>query len=149
MNRSVEIRRCGVQDVENVADLFDQYRRFYRQPSDRTAAAGFLRERLAREESVLFAAVDGDRWLGLVHLYPSFSSVSMKRLWILNDLFVAQESRGQGVGRRLLDAARRWAVETSAKGLVLETESSNTGAQRLYEAVGYRRLTNVFYEQEV
>jgi GNAT superfamily N-acetyltransferase len=76
--------------------------------------------------------------LGFTQLYPSFSSVSVKRLWILNDLFVSQAARRGGVGRRLLERAREWAVETGAKGLTLTTALNNTAARALYESCGWR-----------
>ena len=134
-------RRAGVTDLDVVAPLFDAYRQFYGQPSDMAAARDFLGERLRREESVIFVAVadDGGEVLGFTQLYPSFSSVSVRRLWILNDLFVSPSGRGKGVGRRLLERAREWAIETDAKGLTLATAVNNAAARALYESCGWQR----------
>ena len=77
--------------------------------------------------------------LGLVQLYPSFSSVRLRRLWILNDLYVVPEARKEGVGRALMERARRLAVETNAVALQLETAKTNASARRLYESLGYVR----------
>jgi GNAT superfamily N-acetyltransferase len=134
------IKRAGPDDVDAAVPLFDAYRQFYGQRSDVAAAGAFLIERLRRDESVVFLAVDGEtggRAVGFMQLYPSFSSVSLGRLWILNDLFVDPEARREGVGRRLLERARDWAVETHAKGLVLSTALTNKAAQSLYEACGW------------
>ena len=133
-----EVVRASLEHVDQAAPLFDAYRRFYGQPSDPEGARGFLSERMAREESVLFLALDESRGLGFAQLYPSFSSVSMKRLWILNDLFVTPEARGRGVGAALLTEAARLAARTLAKGLVLETATDNLPAQRLYEKRGWK-----------
>ena len=135
------VKRALVADVDVVAPLFDAYRQFYGQPSDMAAARAFLGERLRREESVIFVAVadDGGEALGFTQLYPSFSSVSVRRLWILNDLFVSPSGRGKGVGRRLLERARDWAIETDAKGLTLATAVDNAAARALYESCGWRR----------
>jgi GNAT superfamily N-acetyltransferase len=135
------IKRAGVADLDAVAPLFDAYRQFYGQRSDVPAARAFLDERLRREESVVFLAVDDDgaEALGFTQLYPSFSSVSVRRLWILNDLFVRPGLRRGGVGRRLLERARQWAVETDAKGLTLATAITNHAAQALYESCGWRK----------
>jgi GNAT superfamily N-acetyltransferase len=135
------VKRADLDDLEAVAPLFDAYRAFYGQRSDVAAARSFLDERLRRDESVIFVAVadDGDRGaLGFTQLYPSFSSVSLGRLWILNDLFVRPDARGAGVGRRLLERARDWAVETDAKGLTLATAVNNATARALYESCGWR-----------
>ena len=134
------VKRAGPGDLDAVAPLFDGYRQFYGQRSDPAAARAFLAERLARDESVIFLAVaeDGEA-LGFTQLYASFSSVSLRRLWILNDLFVDPGVRRGGVGRRLLERAREWAVETEAKGLSLATAVTNSAAQALYESCGWRR----------
>jgi GNAT superfamily N-acetyltransferase len=136
------IKRATVSDLDDAAPLFDAYRQFYGQRSDVPAARAFLDERLRRDESVIFLALagdDGGEALGFTQLYPSFSSVSLKRLWILNDLFVGPGVRRGGVGRRLLERAREWAIETEAKGLVLATAVTNSTAQALYESCGWRR----------
>lgn len=92
----------------------------------------------SEDKSVVFFALSGGDGNGFTQLYPSFSSLSMRRLWILNDLFVAATARKQGVGAALLERAKQFAVETNAKGLVLETVADNP-ARKLYETNGMRR----------
>ena len=46
----------------------------------------------------------------------------MKELWILNDLFVQAAKRGAGTGKKLLEAAKEYALENGAKGVKLQTE---------------------------
>ena len=137
--------RAGTEHTQQVADLFDDYRVFYGRPSDVNAARMFVAERLAKKDSIIYLAHTRSGGakipLGFTQLYPSFSSVSMKRLWILNDLYVAAEGRRQGVGRALIDHARQLAVETGAKGLILETAIDNTSAQALYDSYGFVRDT--------
>jgi len=110
--------------------------------ADVAAARAFLEERLRRDESVVFLARASEppgEPLGFTQLYPSFSSVSLRRLWILNDLYVRSDVRRGGVGRRLLERARDWAVETGSKGLTLATAVTNRDAQALYESCGWRK----------
>jgi len=135
------VRQAGPGDVDAVAPLFDAYRQFYQQSSDPALARAFIAERLARSESVIFLAERGGRAVGFVQLYPLFSSTAARprRLWLLNDLFVAPSARGGGVARALLDRARRLGEETGAAGLELATARTNTPAQRLYESLGWRQ----------
>jgi len=135
------VRQAGPTDVDMVAPLFDAYRGFYDQPSDLPLARAFIAALLERGESVVFVAERDGRAVGFVQLYPLFSSTAPRprRLWLLNDLYVAPEARSSGVGRALLARARRLAEETGAAGLELVTAATNSGAQRLYESVGYRR----------
>ena len=131
--------RAGLDDLEALVPLFDGYREFYRQPSDPDGARAFLAQRIKRGESVIFVAIVDGAATGFTQLYPLFSSVSMKRLWLLNDLFVAPAGRRAGAGRALLERAERWARETGAKGLTLGTEITNATAQRLYESAGWTK----------
>ena len=133
------IRRAGVADLRLLAPLFDEYRQFYHQPADPVLAQQYLASRLERDESVVFLAASDTVGYGFVQLYPSFCSVAVRPIWILYDLFVAPAARGQGHGRRLMQAARSYASATGAQRLVLSTADDNYTAQALYESLGYRR----------
>lgn len=142
---NIRIVRATTQDLEAVIPLFDAYRKFYEAESDRAAARAFLRERTERGESVIFLAYsEGHEPVGFTQLYPSFSSVSLRRLWILNDLYVSSDVRRGGVARALLERARQHAIETGAKGLVLSTAVTNKPAQALYESCGWQRDDEFF-----
>ena len=148
--RPVTLRPATAADAPALAPLFDAYRGFYGQTSDPAAAEAFLTDRLAHDESVVFVAEDdGGRAVGFTQLYPVFSSVRLRRLWLLNDLFVAPEARRAGVGRALLDAAQAHAASTGACAVALATDAANTTAQRLYDAVGYVRDGAFHYERPV
>jgi ribosomal protein S18 acetylase RimI-like enzyme len=135
----MDLRRALPADLPLLVPLFDAYRQFYRQPSDSGRAEAFLQERLTREESVIFLALESDEGAGFVQLYPSFWSVAACRAWILNDLYVAPRFRGRGVARALLARARSHAEATGAGGMSLATQHDNHPAQRLYEALGWVR----------
>ncbi|MGE5702507.1 MAG: N-acetyltransferase family protein [Clostridia bacterium] len=141
----MDIYQATMQDLEGVTELFDLYRMFYKQTSDRDAAKAFLHERLTKNDSVMYVAVENGVYLGFTQLYPVFSSVSMKRLWILNDLYVTEASRKRGVGKRLMDAAMQLAKDTNSKGLKLQTAIDNVTAQSLYEANGWVKDDQFFY----
>jgi ribosomal protein S18 acetylase RimI-like enzyme len=142
--RDLEIVQADAGLLDEIVPLFDGYRQFYGEPSDPAAAGAFLRERLARRESVVFLACSDGCGVGFVQLYPSFSSVAMRRLWILNDLFVANPVRRRGIARALLTRAEEFSRDTGAKGLVLETATDNLPAQALYESLGWRRVSDFY-----
>ena len=141
----IRIVRAERKDLDDLVPLFDGYRQFYGQRSDLAAARAFLRERIERDESVIYLAYTEPREAaGFTQLYPSFSSVSLKPLWILNDLYVRSDVRRGGVGRALLERGRQHAIETAAKGLVLSTGVTNKAAQTLYESCGWQRDDEFF-----
>lgn len=139
------ITKATLNELEAVTELFDLYRQFYEQPSNLPAAREFLQERIENNESIIYIAYDGDMAAGFVQLYPTFSSVSLKRVWVLNDLYVKKEARSKGVGEQLIAKAAELAVETGAKGLFLETANDNIPAQRLYEKIGFQKESSYFY----
>ena len=142
----IQIQQATINDLDIITPLFDAYRMFYQQTSDLNVARNFLSERLSKQESVIFFATNEEmKGLGFVQLYPSFSSVSAKRLWILNDLFVAEPARRSGVARQLMQRARDFAISTDAKGLFLETAHDNFQGQSLYESLGYQRKSEFYY----
>ncbi|MFK7921305.1 MAG: GNAT family N-acetyltransferase [Bacteroidia bacterium] len=139
------IKAAELGDIAEIAKLFDAYRVFYQQDSDLPSAEIYLKTRFQNHESQIFWAQDeAGRGLGFVQLYPSFSSVSMQRLWILNDLFVSQSARKKGVGEALMERAKLMAIDTGAKGLQLETGQDNHNAQALYEKLGYVKSEDYF-----
>ena len=136
----MEIRKATLKDLNIVAELFDAYRQFYSQTPNLEAARNFIKDRIRQDQSVIFLAIDeNEKGAGFTQLYPSFTSVGMKRLWVLNDLFVHEDFRRMGLGEQLIEKARQLARETNASGLMLETEVSNTSAQGLYDKMGFKR----------
>jgi GNAT superfamily N-acetyltransferase len=140
----MKISLADSKDISQLSILFDQYRVFYGQSSDVERATAFIKERLENEDSVIITAIDDEQMAGFTQLYPSFSSVSMKPTWILNDLFVIESYRRKNVAKQLMEAAKEHASKTGAIRLSLATQYSNNPAQKLYEAMGYKK-DDTFY----
>jgi ribosomal protein S18 acetylase RimI-like enzyme len=137
--KTLNVRRAHSSDLEALARLFDDYRQFYGCSSDVPAARKYLLERFTNEESVLFIALEGERSVGFAQLYPSFSSLSLARIFILNDLYVSPEGRRKGVGTQLLHAVDQYAKERGAVRLTLSTAATNLPAQALYRSEGWKK----------
>ena len=133
-----------LQYLDKLAHIFDLYRRWYKQNGDINSAKSFLKERIISLESVIFAAFEGDTIAGFTQLYPTFSSVTLQRSWILNDFFVLDNQRGKNVGTRILEHAKDFARQTESKGLYLQTDADNP-AQKLYEKLGWEQDMSLQY----
>jgi len=146
MDTKYSVAQATLQDLDDLVLLFDLYRVFYKQPSNLEGARAFLFERFNHAESVIFIARNQSNGLavGFAQLYPTFSSISMQRSWVLNDLYVREECRKEGVGELLLKHVKEFAVLTKAKGIALSTAPDNVKAQSLYEKEGYVK-DNEFY----
>jgi GNAT superfamily N-acetyltransferase len=147
MTERLTIRRAELTDLDRLAPLFDGYRRFYRRQEEPDRVRAFLTDRLRNRDSIIFLAfIEGQPLpVGFTQLYPTYSSVSIGRSLILNDLFVDPAGRGHGVGRALLERAAQFGRATGALYLELATEVSNAPAQALYEQAGWRRDTDFYH----
>ena len=143
------IRRAKKKDIDKLSVLFDKYRIFYKQQSDIDNAKSFLKKRMKRKESVIFVAEERKELIGFTQLFPIFSSVSMKRTWLLNDLYVNEKARGIGVATKLLDAAKDFGTETNSKWLILQTAADNFTAQKVYEKNGWVKETDFYYRKDI
>ena len=141
----MKIIQATSENLEELLPLFEGYRTFYKQEQNTEAAKSFLKSRFQLKDSVIFLAFNSsNKAVGFTQLYPSFSSVSMQRTYILNDLFVSSEVRGRGFGEALLNYAKLFAIENNSKGLTLETEIDNP-AQKLYERLGWKKDLDVLH----
>jgi GNAT superfamily N-acetyltransferase len=147
---TITVRQAVLADLEALAPLFDGYRQFYGKPHDLAAARAFLLARFNHGESVLLVAERDKAAVGFTQLYPSFSSVSLARVFILNDLFVDEKARRSGTASKLLAAAADYARAMGAVRLSLNTEVTNEAAQALYDAKGWKRDVQFYaYHQTI
>lgn len=152
---TIKIRIAHLDDLEPLAELFNAYREFYKEPSDIGLARRFLQDRLSKEDSVIFVAehavaknsIDKNQTqnlIGFCQLYPTFCSVIAAPICVLYDLFVDANIRKSGAGKALMLAAHDYAANHGYERLDLTTAKTNLSAQSLYESLGWVR-DDVFY----
>lgn len=132
------IKKATLADLEELNELFDGYRVFYEKVSDKPASKAFLKDRIEQNESVIFISRSSEGVAtGFVQLYPLFSSTRMKRFWLLNDLYVDSNFRGQGFSKALIERSKELCHETDACGMMLETAKDNHVGNQLYPVTGW------------
>lgn len=142
------ISNAGILDLDDLAPLFTAYRQFYIDTSlryasysqDSAEARAFLSQRLMQSDSRLYLVRDtAGKAIGFTQVFESFSSMSLCRCWVLNDLFVLPELRGQKIGAGLLAHVEREAKAIGVGMLTMQTSPENVNAHRLYQKMGYQR----------
>ncbi len=134
----MKIEQAQYSDINILVNLFEAYRKFYKQEADLTSSKQFLQERFQNNDNIVFIAYHEEEPIGFTQLYKTFSSVSLRPFYILNDLYVNPEFRKKGVGEALLEHAKAFCKEQGFKGLALETAIDNP-AQKLYERLGWKK----------
>ncbi|MFF8593341.1 GNAT family N-acetyltransferase [Streptomyces sp. NPDC015220] len=140
MNDSVRVRTAVLADLPELTGLFRLYLEFYGvEPADDEGPRTFLADRLKNGDAILLLAETDARAVGFAQVYPTFSSLSMRPVWTLNDLYVRAEARGDGAGRALVRSCLERARAAGAAGVQLETAPDNHVARDLYESEGFGR----------
>lgn len=98
------------------------------------------------EEGMLIGAWRGEELIGYACLYWHHSSTRALDTVLMNDLYVDEAARGQGVGRALIEASAEVARERGAPLLEWSTAPDNATAQRLYDSTGAEKSTWIEYE---
>ncbi|PCI65500.1 MAG: GNAT family N-acetyltransferase [Gammaproteobacteria bacterium] len=137
------IFRAGKKDKANIAELFDQYRIFYQMKSDIKSSSKFIDDRLNLNDSIIYLAKyvnsHSSKACGFIQIYPTFSSIAMKSIWTLNDLFVNQDYRKKGCARALMKQVEIDAKKSNVFSIKLATAIDNSQAKKLYESLNYKK----------
>lgn len=151
MAAQVEIAPITVEEFEGLLPLIASYQRFYEVAEiDEERNRSFFRRFLApSEDGLLLGARRGGRVVGYACLYWHFSSTQAKETVLMNDLFVEESARGQGVGRALIEATAEVARERGVPSIEWSTAPDNHTAQRLYDSTGAERSEWLSYELRV
>jgi GNAT superfamily N-acetyltransferase len=139
MNNQLMIRQATIQDLPKIVPIFDSYREYFKQQRNPSEVEGFLFEKFQHFESVIFIAEQHDEVIGFAQLYPTFSSLTLQRVWILNDFFISEAYRNFGVGKQLFAKVKEFTMLTNSKGIELSVEHINKTAWQFWEREGFKK----------
>ncbi len=128
---------ASLEHLDHLLPMFIRYRELYGAMPQAEASKDFLLERLNNAEAIILMAYENDTALGFCLIYPSFSSVSLRPIWIINDMYVAQEARRKHIANQLLQAIAERARANNVVRLRVSIHASNDIAQRLYESADF------------
>jgi GNAT superfamily N-acetyltransferase len=147
---SIRVEPLREADYERVLPLIAGYQRFYQTEPDEERNRAFFRRFLAPSEGgLLLGAWKDGELVGFATLYWTFSSTHAAEAALMNDLFVANEHRGEGIGLALIEASVAAARERGMRHLEWFTALDNERAQRLYERTGAERSGWYNYEIQI
>jgi GNAT superfamily N-acetyltransferase len=125
------------REIEELAEIFEQYRVHYGKAPDASRSATWLERNLNSTRFRAFVAEDKGQYVGFATTMEVPASLRLGHFWQIRDLFVLPHQRRLGVGRALLDSIRAAAIAAGALRLLLQTEDDNEPAHRLYAESGY------------
>jgi len=143
----LSFKLATVEDICPLLKILKEYREFYQINSQEDGEVEtFLKERFANEDSKIFIAAHESTGevVGFIQLYPLFSTVSLKRQWMLNDLYVIESQRKKGIATQLMKLVMDH-FKDKAKGFILVTSKTNVAAQQFYDKIGWKTGDYSFY----
>jgi len=142
-NDTLLIRDAAPADFPAWRVLWDGYNAFYGRHGPTALPAEITRltwERFLDPAEPMHALVAerAGALLGLAHIIYHRSTTLVAPTCYLQDLFTAPDARGQGIGRRLIEAVYERARRDGANRVYWQTHETNATAMRLYDRVAER-----------
>lgn len=148
--RRITIRPAVPGDAAGITELYRQSARhhvsldpeFYREPAESDVTAHYsTRFRQSGDREASFVAVEDSRVMGVVELKflssPREGSMIAPVAAVDVGISVREDSRGAGMGQRLMAAAEDWALARGADFAVLNMSARNEDALAFYRRLGY------------
>jgi GNAT superfamily N-acetyltransferase len=127
----------------DAVDLFDDYRQHYGANPAPDAVAAWLRDQVVAERERIYLAGDTGRAYAICSVVVMPAALTLRTVWLIRDLFVAEAVRRQGAARFLLGRVAEEARAAGAHRLALQTDAANERAVNLYAQFGFDTLTDV------
>ena len=136
---STKIIKATKKNINEAGYLFDLYRQFYKYKSNIKASTNYIKDRINKKDSFIFLFLYKNQPAGFLQLYETFDSLNINKKLILYDLYVDEKFRRNGIGRKLMNTAKKLAKSKKIKIVELSTATNNKKAQALYESLDYKR----------
>ena len=130
------VRRAGLEDAAVVGRLLYDFNREFDEPTpEPSALAERIQQLLKGGDTLVLLAGDGPDGLAVLRFRAAIWSAGLE--CYMAELYVAPASRGQGLGRALMEAALRQARDRGADTMDIGVDEPDLAARRLYESLGF------------
>ena len=131
------VRKAEINDIDTIFNLINGLAKYEKRPWDMTGTKEELSFWLFEKNiaTTLFAELDGET-IGYAIYYPIFGSFSAKGKVHLEDMFIMQEYRGNGIGKQFLKQIVKRVFEEGYHAMEWSALDWNESAIKFYENVG-------------
>lgn len=142
------IKRTDSTNLKDLEGLFVNYRGFYGCQYDESEdVSGFLEDIILDcNKGSFFIAYLGDIAVGFAGCYFTYSSVLLKKIAIINDLFISDEYRSRGFGRSLIESAIANLKDDGFSKIRWCSQRDNLTAQALYDNMNIDKSDWIHYD---
>jgi len=138
------IRAARPSDERELLSLIRAYYRFDSIAFDRKSISGALRTLLRKpSHGKVWVVANGNRLVAYLVLTFNYDLEFGGLEGIVTELYVDEHSRGRGLGRKLIDAARSFCHKSGIGTIELQVSRNNRAARAFYLAQGFREFDRV------
>ncbi|MBR7780407.1 GNAT family N-acetyltransferase [Undibacterium rugosum] len=153
MSDQLVIRCVSKDDFPEWLTLWEGYNKFYGRHGETALDPEITRSTWARffdehEPMQAMVAERSGKLLGLVHFIYHRSTIQIKPVCYLQDLFTVDHARGMGVGRALINAVYNTAKAVGIQRVYWQTQETNTIAMQLYDQMA-QKIPFVVYHKKL
>jgi GNAT superfamily N-acetyltransferase len=136
----ITLRAVAKRDYRAWAVLWDEYNAFYGRAGETALPAEVTQKTWARffdafEPMHAIVAEENGKLVGMAHVLFHRSTIALAPTCYMQDLYTAEEARGRGVGRALIEAVYQHATAAGSPRVYWQTHETNHVAMRLYDQV--------------
>ncbi len=145
------IETVSIENLSEVLPLIRKYQEFYKvvDISDSRNEEFFAQFGESSPSGCQFFYRKNNSVVGFATVYLTYTSTITSKVAVLNDLYTVPDSRGCGIGRKLVEHCREYAKERGAVRLQWVTAPDNKEAQSLYDSIDVVKSTWLLYTYKV
>lgn len=141
------IESIDKNNINEVLPLIRKYQEFYEvnKIDDENNKKFFSQFDDSSDKGCLFGYRKNEIFVAFATVYFSYASSIISKVAIMNDLYTSEEYRNQGIATELIKHCEKYAKNNGAARLQWLTASDNKRAQSIYEALGAKQSSWIFY----
>jgi diamine N-acetyltransferase len=151
----ITIRKATVKDHPELAKLYDELNtmhvkalpHLFVKPSKTPQDLAYIRGILKNNDAVLFVAQSGEKTIGFIEATirqpPDHPEAVKKNYAYVNDICVKKEYRRSSVGKKLMEAVEKWAIESGLDQIELNVWDFNKRGLAFFENRGFKPLHHI------
>lgn len=123
MDKKLLVQSISEKYIDQFVIVVDEYRKFCGFNLSPEATKGFFKNLHKENKAATFIAISEEyEIMGFINLYPSYSTLSLRKIWILNDLGVSSRFRRLGVAQALIKKSIEFAKESGSIRIELKLQ---------------------------
>ena len=136
---NIDFRVAQFIDIDPLMELVQEFYQFDKITFDEKVIKAFTALLSDEQLGLIWLICDRDRPIGYVAVTYFFSMEYHGRCGLIDELYIREAYRGQGIGKRVFIMLEDYLKSQSMRSLSLVVDFWNDKAEALYTKIGFRR----------